>query len=146
MNSERTPIQPTDTLHRQVLKGHIDEGSVTVECFKPRPKDNGQISTDIGSRVTARSSYFFARDTANLQSLGVRTVTVLSCLETGCAVWEDPIVEEPVHKRVGEFYSNPNHAVIDCEALDELQLIIAASKLLAASHCSYDPKSEEPRP
>ena len=108
-------IQLTDEaeiLFRQIHPNHMRAGVPLSDRFRPSPKDEGKLSVDRSSLVTAAES--FDRFISNgFASAAVYGVTVGECFAENLPSFEDPIAESETLK------ANAAHAIIDFQGFPE---------------------------
>jgi hypothetical protein len=96
-------------LHRQVHPNFIQAGRVTSMAFRPSKKDQGRLSVDDGTKVTAEQS-FNAFVTHGFPSAGVWSVSNQECQALNLPIVPDPIPDTQEHP-------NPAHMLIDFSGL-----------------------------
>ena len=97
---------PDELLLRQVNPNWVREGRVSSQAFRPMPKDNGLLSVDRATLITAEDSHRLFTEALGLASVGTWAVTVAECTAQSLVVLEDPLTSPP------EKVPNPAHAVI----------------------------------
>lgn len=122
-------LDPSDgLLYRQVHPRLFKNGTPTSVNFRPTERDEGKLSVDRSSVVSAEQAHqrFLAR---GLDSIGTWAFSVEEVESTGRNAWADPIEPDPA---VGE-PGNPAHAFVDFDELDRKQSEAVARLLKRAA-------------
>lgn len=115
------------------------EGRPSKTSFAPKPIDQGKISVDRESIITAEECHAQYAEKKKFSPLlgGVWAVTTAECKEINLDCFSDPI---PADDADGP---NPAHALIDMSKLNERETLNAATTLysLAKSRGKIAPKT-----
>jgi hypothetical protein len=113
-----TFMDAAEQLFRQLHPSWKQGDKITSQLFKPTRKDEGKLSTDRGSKISAASSMSL-HISGGSPSIGVFAVTVQEVNEEAkLAAVDDPIVPE-----------KPAHAYVDMTALNRSASDAAAGLL-----------------
>lgn len=92
-------MNPETPLWRQIHPSFMVASQPGSQAFRPTPKDQGLLSFDDGSRISAVASWQRHTGTRGLASIGVLSVTVGECDGEGLPVIADGI-PDPEHVSV----------------------------------------------
>ncbi|QQR47767.1 hypothetical protein JKA73_17680 [Myxococcus xanthus] len=122
------PLAPSDELlFRQIpgRSGYINDGTPTSMAFKPLPKDEGELSVDLGSLTTAEASFNHFTQVVGGQSSGVWAVTTNECKSQELDAYHRPKADHP---------PNPTHGIVDFRHLgSDNKMKKKAAKLVEAA-------------
>jgi hypothetical protein len=117
-------------LYRQVHPSLFKNGIPTSVNFRPKPIDEGKLSVDRSSMVTAEEAHRHFVEVVGLESVGSWGISVAEVIGSGTTAWADPIAGGP---GVAEPAANPAHAFIDFRGLDRPAFEKAAKLLKRAA-------------
>ncbi len=118
-----------EDIHRQVHPSFVQAGRPSSQAFRPTPKDEGLLSVDRGSLVTAEEAYISYQQRGHA-SVGVWTLRVADCSKNDLDVLEDPLPEDAAH------------AVVDFRQLSPTQAKVVSQLLKAASRGEFASRIE----
>lgn len=96
---------PTELLYRQVHPNFVQEGKPASLAFRPNSGDEGKMSSDRSSLVTAKASFdSYVRQRA---SAGVWAINVQECTDQNLACFPDPVE------------GNEAHSIVDFNGIEE---------------------------
>lgn len=127
-------------LHRQAHPNFLDSDKPTSQVFTPFPKDNGELSVDDGSKVTAEESHRHYTTTRKLTSASVWAVTVEEASKVGTPAASSPNEDNPAHAHL-DFNSEPTKSEpTDSELAKTHRKLAKKLKIKAiARGCQYLP-------
>ena len=86
----------TEVLLRQVHPTwRNDDGTVTRQVFKPTPKDEGRLSVDRSSKISAEAAFDAHQQLGS--STMVLGVAVGEIDDSGSSAYDDPVADKPAH-------------------------------------------------
>jgi hypothetical protein len=95
-NDELLLTDPAEVLYRQAHPSWVKpDGSFSSQVFKPTPKDQGCLSVDRSSKISAQMS--FESHQAFGTSVAVLGVTVSEVTDVGLASFDDELFDKPAH-------------------------------------------------
>jgi hypothetical protein len=103
-------------LLRQIHRAFVQQGRVTLQAFRPTPKDEKRLSVYDGDQITPEGAWRHYTTVLELSSAGVLAVSVAECASLELPVEPDP---EPF----------PEHAVVDFSAVEARGIEKLAKKL-----------------
>lgn len=105
--------EDTDLVFRQVHPNHWDGKNPNSVAFSPTPKDEGKLSVDDASLVTAEGAWTQFTEKLGFQSVGTWAVSFAEIGAAGGLA----LVRNPITDPVDESKSNPAHCLIDFSGL-----------------------------
>ncbi|HYY30319.1 MAG TPA: hypothetical protein VE860_20415, partial [Chthoniobacterales bacterium] len=92
-----TPIPPDEVLYRQVHPNFLDGNHAQSPAFNPTPKDEGELSIDLSSLISAKDAYLLFTG-KGYSSVGVWPIVMSKCSGANTSAYHKP---SPGHKSHG---------------------------------------------
>lgn len=98
-----------ELLWRQVHPKHIDGDQISKLAFLPSPKDEGELSVNRASIVTAQEAFEYYTVNLGYESVGVQAVSAQEVTSQSLRVIDDSNTEQT---------QSPGHAFVDYRAVE----------------------------